>query len=253
MKKHLIIFVMLSAFMVGSIGCSAQDQVLTELVNEINKEMPLSLGAVGEVTRMAVEDGFLHMKVAVNEDLVNLDALSTQPEVVQNGMKDMVVNRALNGTEALFEELVETSFGFKLTYIGKTSGKNVVASISNAEIRKIVDNTKKSSPEDLLESQLKLTNAQMPNDLGYGMVMTKVERVGDYIVYFVEVDDDMFSLLNDMQAELREGMAEELKSDDPSVAMMKKVSKAVNCGIGYRYYGKTSGKAFELLFPVNEL
>lgn len=253
MRKHLLIFALLSAFMAGSIVCNAQNQVLTELVNEINKEMPMSLGALGDATRMAVEDGFLHMTVAVNEDLVNLDALSAQPELVQNGMKDMVANRALNGTEALFEELMETSFGFKLTYIGKKSGKKVEASITNAEIKKIAGSTIESSPDDLLETQLKLTNAQMPNDLGYGMVMTKVERIGDYIVYFIEVEDGMFDLFNEMQEDLRKGMDEELKSDDPSIVLMKKVSKNVNCGISYRYVAKTSGKAFELRFPSSEL
>ena len=260
MKRHLIIFALMSMFMMNVIKCNAQyDEFMqtmnqirfTEMVKQVNEDLPMSLGALGSLVGLEVEDGYLHIIANVDENMLNIDALNAEPELLRNGLRQMVAYGGEGDMQYVFDELKKTGLGLKITYIGNDSGKRATASMSNAELKQ--NSTGNGDANELLNTQIKITNNQMPMDLGYGMQITKLERIGDYIIYFVEMDDVFFEVFGEMQDDLREELANGMNSDDRSIVLLKQLCKSVNCGIGYRIIARTSGESFDILFSSDEL
>lgn len=97
----------------------------------------------------------------------------------------------------------------------------------------------------------------MPMKVDEGMVQTKVAIVDDNLVYYYELDEDLYDIkaMKKIPAELKDGIREELKSmrKDPTIQRELQMLNSLDMGYLYRYYGKASKDYVDVVFTSDEL
>ncbi len=93
-----------------------------------------------------------------------------------------------------------------------------------------------------LEAEVKLANSQFPMSAGYGLVVTSASLDGDYVVYRLDVDEDLISidLLNESISANKANIISALQIDSDTQKFIE-LLKECNKGVAYHYIGTTSG------------
>lgn len=252
-SRKLLIIAFLSLVMIGASRCDAQNSLLEDVVRELNKETPISMGMTGNLTEIAVRNNMLEITAKVDESLVNIESLQSNPELMKENLK-LIVQNGDGDMKTLFDLVKKSNKGLKFTYVGNVSGKKVSVSIKHEELKAMSSAPK--DPNKLLQAQIDVTNAQLPMDYGNGMVNTKVVREGDYVIYYYQCDEDVLDI-EQMQknvSSMRSVIVDELNnSSDPAFTLFKKMCKDAGAGIGYYYVGNKSGKIAKVHIPADEL
>ena len=245
----------LTLLFISVLGCNSGKSQIYSMVDDLNKELPMSLGVIGDFTSVSISNGYLNMVMSVNEDVVNIEALRKSPELLHDNLVQVYKNSTDSSIDAVIKELKNSKLGFRLTYIGKTSGKSVSATLTNEEIRQIslTPNSSKN-PIELLNSQINTTNAQLPMEIGNGIIMYKMGIEAGCVVWYYSMDDASVEILSENTDELkRELLKEIIYSNDPSMTMMKQMCKDAGYGMAYCYVAKNSGKKVWVKISANEL
>ena len=254
LRKYIVIL-FLSAFMLHTGTANAQTSDLESIVQYLNDQMPMSLGMIGDMTKATINKSYLELTVSVDESFINIKSLKANPELLKESMRQLFLNKD-SGMDILKDELIPANLGLKLTYIGKRSGNRVSAMMSSKELKELDESDEESDPDALLDTQLRLTNAQLPNDLGNGMVNTKMVREGNYVVYYYECDESMYDIkqMQENIPSLKELIIHEINDNsDPSIEILRQLCKNANVGVAFTYQGKTSRKKATIRIPSNEL
>lgn len=232
--------------------------ILSQAVAEVKKNLPISIGMVGEMTDFDIEGNNLLIEARVNETMVNIDALKANPQLMHENMVSMITNSSNPSLDMLVGFLEESNMGLKLVYVGKDSGKRLSATLTSSDIKeaRALANEPKD-PIAYLDKQMEMTNSQMPMDMGSGMVGTKVVREGNNIVYYFECDESMISIdaMKENVASMKTLLKSQLSSNssDPTVRELVRMCKDANVGIKYKYTGNRSGKSVTAGLNANEL
>ena len=164
----------------------------------------------------------------------------------------MVTNGNVRGMDAIINELIDSKLGMKMVYIGKTSHMGVSVSVTPKELQQLwshKDDPK--NPDELLDTQIRITNIQLPIDLDNNMTMERSFREGNYVVYYYTWDDDMIDLLKGSEKEMKEELVKYLNSD-PSVVMFNNICKDAGVGLAYRYVGREKGREITIYINNDE-
>lgn len=253
-RKYIAIL-FLSAFMLHTGTANAQTSDLESIVQILNDQMPMSLGMVGEMTEISINQSCLEFTATVDEDIINIEALKANPELLKENMRQLILNPDRN-MKIVIDELIPAHLGLRLTYIGERSGNKVSATMEPDELKEISESKDGNDPDALLEAQIRITNAQLPSDLGNGMINTKLVREGNYIVYYYDCDEDIYDIeqMQETIPLLRELIVSEInENNDPTITLLRQMCKNANVGIAFTYQGKTSGKKASIMIAADEL
>lgn len=224
------------------------------VVEQINKSCPISLGVAGELTDVAFEDGNLVYNFTMNESLTDIEVLSSNPQLMKNSMSAMF-RTPTKELKDMMDLMEQDKVGLTFNYVGRDSGKKASLTISYDDLKEALET--ESTPDELLKAQVDVTNATCPLEIGGGLVMTKLEIEGNYVVYYISVDDDLVSirLLNQLKEESKNGIVAGLKQqiNDPSFKAFIFACKNANKGIAYKYIGNTSKEECLILIELSEL
>lgn len=250
--KGLVAAILLSVFTFRPASARAQNVDLNEIVELLQKELPISMGTIGETTDIYIEYNEMVLVSNVDESIVNVTNLQKEPALLKENLKQMVLDEN-SAFRFLVDELLRSGKGIRLVYIGKTTGKSVSFAMTNREIKQAINNGT-DDPMKRLEMQISVTNAQLPMDFGGGIVNTKLVKEGSYVVYYFDCDEDIINIeALQNTALMKELLLKEINSDDPSISSFRKYCKDAGCGIAYCYVGKTSGKKAKIYILANEL
>lgn len=251
MRKNL--FICLIAMLMTFTSCG--ESKLQKMVESTNSECPISIGELGEATEISLEDGYVVFTYAINEAYADIDALSENPETIKSG----VVSALVQSSKDMFKLMKEEHAGLKLKYIGKTSKKTFTMELSPEECVSILDSVEKGtsdSPLDILKNQIATTNVQCPMTVAEGMVIHELTLEGDYVVYYVNVDESMYDM-EEMEANKYQSKIDIMSSltdgSDPSVSHFIKSCTNADKGVAYKYIGSSSGKSFQINISKEEL
>lgn len=96
-------------------------------------------------------------------------------------------------------------------------------------------------------------NSTCPQEATVGMIITKAYIDGDYMIYYCECDEDLYSIdqMETNRKEAKSGIVESLRGED----QRQLIRMCVNArkGIGYKYVGTTSQKTCIILISCSEL
>ena len=123
--QHLLAAIIISAlFFSGGNACYGQSNNLNEILEELQSELPLSLGTTGEITSFSISDGFLLMECSVNEDVVDIPSLKKNPSLMKESLKQWMLTPNTEYS-VMLDALEEAELGLKFSYTGKESGERV--------------------------------------------------------------------------------------------------------------------------------
>lgn len=232
-------------------------KLLQEVVDALQKQLPLSMGMIGELTAFQIVGDTLRLETRIDETMFNLDALGQNPELMHENIMSMISNSS-NPSMKMFVSLLEKAgMSMKITYVGNSTGKRVTATMSNGDIKKGMKNGAKKDPNAIIDRQLEIMNVQLPMDYGNGMTAQKVVREGDYIVYYFECNETLLSIdtMEKNRSTMTATIQQQLRSNspDPSIKELVRMCTDAYVGIIYKYVGATSGKVMEVRIEVDEM
>ena len=229
---------------------------LKTVVAFVDQMCPISAGSAGNMTALKLTETALVIEVEVNEEYIDLDALRSNPSVMRNNFEAMVQN-ASGYMDTLYTLLAASDKGFVLKYTGASTGKKYSCSLTNKELKSLVEGRgAKRDPMELLNGQIAVTNLQMPMKVGEGLTIDKVYVDGNYVVYNCITDESLYPIdaLNDAKAEMKKAIAQDVFNlSDPTMVNFMKICVEAGKGIAYQYVGNTTGKKCFIGYSVFEL
>ena len=255
--QHLIAAIIISAlFIGGGNACYGQSKNLNEILEELQSELPLSLGTTGEITSFSIIDGFLLMECSVNEDVVDIPSLKKNPSLMKESLRQWMLTPNTEYS-VMLDALEEAELGLKFSYTGKESGERVSCELTSTEIKERSAHLSDYDPQKLLNLQIELANTQLTQtdqENDDEIVFTKLYRKGKYVIYEYLADEITIEALKMIKpAVLKRLTLDELNSDDVNISHFRRVCKNAGVGIAYCYIGKKSGKKVKILIPAKEL
>ncbi len=253
----LIITLVISIFVVTS----CQDGNVTKLKKEIHAAdavCPISYGLGGDLISIKYheKDNTVLMYYSLNEEMSSHVFLKQNKE---NMMKQFRLSLSHDNSQQMLKDIVNAKASLMVIYKTPSTGKTIKFSLPYEELKEIKNNplSETEVKRMILENSIAMQNSSMPMKVDEGIVQTKVSIVDDNLVYYYEMDEDIYDMkaLKKMPAELKDGIREELKNmrRDPTMQRELQMLNALGMGYMYRYYGKTSKDYVDVIFTPNEL
>ena len=237
-SSGLMLLCSVSLLMIVMTGC--QEAKLKTVIGIANKQCPLDMGEVGNITSIIYDGDNVVYTLNMNEEITNIKILKDNPESMKSSIKMMFQNPAADVKEML-KLMAKCNSGLHMIFVGNKSGEHADPA---------------QSGQTKLEAQLKMANLQFPMQASEEVVVEKIEIIGESVVYICSVDEELcpISQIEENAAEVKEGIVSTLASQtDPATQIFIKTCVENNKNITYRYIGKDSGKQYDVVIPVSDL
>lgn len=258
MKRiSLVISVVISLILFT--GC--ENGNVTKLKKEIHAAdavCPISYGLGGDLISIKYheKDNKVLMYYSLNEEMSSHVFLKQNRD---NMMKQFRLSLSHDNSRQMLKDIVNAKASLMVIYKTPSTGKTIKFSLPYEELKEIKDNplSETEVKKMILENSVAMQNSTMPMKVDEGMVQTKVAIVDDNVVYYYEMDEDLYDIkaMKKIPAELKDGIREELKNmrKDPTIQRELQMLNALDMGYLYRYYGKTSKDYVDVVFTSDEL
>jgi hypothetical protein len=235
--------------------CYGQNKSFAEIIEELQSDLPIQLGSLGEITGVSISEGNLLMICNANEDVVDIPTLQKDPDLMKTNLKQWMAG-SNSDFGIFFDNLTLEGLGLKVLYIGKESGDSASCVLTNDEIRERESLMADYDPKKFLDEQIRIANEQLSSEKDEGIYCTKIVRKGKYVVYYFLCKEPEFDmkLMKKIRSTMHTMALESLNSDkDVSITEFRRSCKNANVGIAYYYIGEKSGITVKILVPANEL
>lgn len=257
--KLLSLFLTIIITLVSLTGC--ENANITKLKKEVHSAdavCPISYGLGGDLISIKYheKDNMVLMYYSLNEELSSHVFLKQNKD---NMMKQFRLSLSHDGARQMLKDMVNAKASLMVIYKAPSTGKTIKFSLPYEELKEIKDNplSETEVKRMILENSVAMQNSSMPMKVDEGMVQTKVSIVDDNVVYYYELDEDLYDIktMKKMPVELKDGIREELKNvrRDPTIQRELQMLNSLGMGYMYRYYGKTSKDYVDVIFTPEEL
>ncbi|MDE7345174.1 MAG: hypothetical protein K2N48_00345 [Muribaculaceae bacterium] len=174
-------------------------------------------------------------------------------------MKQFRLSLSHDNSQQMLKDIVNAKASLMVIYKTPSTGKTIKFSLPYEELKEIKNNPLSGTEVKrmILENSIAMQNSSMPMKIDEGIAQTKVSIVDDNLVYYYEMDEDIYDMkaLKKKPAELKDGIREELKNmrRDPTMQRELQMLNALGMGYMYRYYGKNSKDYVDVIFTSDEL
>ncbi|MBQ6097485.1 MAG: hypothetical protein IJK99_07025 [Bacteroidales bacterium] len=256
MRAKKVFFLGVFAVLAFTVCSCFGESRLEKFVEKLNEECPTSMGEAGEMTGVELKDGNAVVKMTVNEEIFSIEALKANPELLHSAH---VLNFS-NPTDEMKEfidELRRCGAGLTYVYVGNVSGNEVSATLTSREIKELSRSNGNADPDQQLDAQIAIANAQLPVQIDETTVMSKLEREDDCIVYYYDVDDTQFSLdaLEESRDLLTTSFIDNLRQQKEQIATKDFIRACIlaDVDIAYCYRGTTTGREIRFYVPIDSI
>ena len=249
----VILFACLSIVLLT--GCD-QKSKLKLGIEAANKQCPMKMGTVGEVSSITYDGTDVVYLLTMNEDYIDLDALGKTPEALKAAAVAMFRNPEKNIKDML-NLVIEANSGIKFTYKGQTSGKEVNCYLGTEDLKNLMsqDMSKADSDQKKLEELVNVTNVSCPMAVDEATTLDNLTIESDRVVYHYTVDENSMDIatMKDNEAEIKQNIKSSLDVSEPALKMFLEACIKNNKGLGYQYTGTPSGESVEIIFSASEI
>lgn len=256
----LILFLLLSIIVMTACESAHEKQIkkLKKEIAEVNAVCPINVGIAGDVISMKYDDKSNTVSVyyAVNEDISGHLFLNQNQENMKKQLRLLFSHK--EGLP-IIKDIVKAKASFSAKYKAISSGKTVEFTLPYAELKDMVDHPLADNEINrmILDNSVVMQNASLPSDIGDGMTVTKVEIVGDKVIYHTKLNEDLISvkLLKNKSKEFKMVLEEYFKSMREDQAFQRDFNMMYSLGLGYtcRYFGDKSKDSVDITFSADEL
>ncbi len=251
MKRTLItssVMVLVCAVMMVFGSCA--ESKLKVGISSVQKECPISLGGMGEVTSITYENDEVVFLYTLDDEYINIAQMAENTDVTKKSIVSSLVN---SKTRALLEIMVDAGADLSMVIKGMHHGQEVKITLTPEELKETLD-----SPEPTVEERLRASIAQtklsLPIDVGMGITITDLVDEGEYVTYMARVDDP--ETLSGLAPNV-EAIKEDMKSSFTALGEVEKMffNLVIEAGKGvaYCYYAEDSDEKVYVIFSGEEL
>lgn len=257
--KRLSLLLAILVALVSLTGCEdANVKKLKKEIHAADAVCPISYGLGGDLISIKYHEknNTVLMYYSLNEEMSSHVFLRQNKE---NMLKQFRLSLSHDSSQQMLKDMVNAKASLLVIYKTPSTGKTIKFSLPYEELKEIKDNplSETEVKRMILENSVAMQNSSMPMKVDEGMVQTKVAIVDDNLVYYYEMDEDLYDIkaLKKMPVELKDGIREELKNmrRDPTIQRELQMLNALGMGYMYRYYGKTSKDYVDVVFTADEL
>lgn len=219
--------------------------------------IPVALGN-GAVTSIHLENGYLTYYLSYDNPFYNLVSQVDQEKVKEallmcflclNGQGD-------NQGGVLLDKLVEEKCGLKIVISNSAKGKyECSATVQDIlSMRRRFELDPHEALYSLLSMSMKAERANLPMQIGEGIVMTDYSLDGENIVITAEMDENLYSIdeLNANISAVKNSMIKDGVNDAESKALFD-LCKVSHTGLVYRYVGNHSRRQCNVVITSDEI
>ena len=258
MKRLIFIFTILLSLIAMT---SCEDANVTKLkkqVASLNALCPINAGVGGDFLsiKYSEKDKNVYMYFASNEQFGSQFFLKENRENVLANLKLMFQN---DDSREMFKDIVNAKAGLVITYKLPSTGKTARFEIPYEDLKEMKNNPMSQHDRNMIIMQNKLANEnnRCPYETEPGVKMAKVAIVDDNIVYYLQVDEDMFDFRQwkKSAADIKQMTADNFRElrNDPTMQSEFRLITSEGMGYHYRYYGSKSKDYFDVIFSAEEL
>ena len=217
-----------------------------------NAQCPLSLGVMGEMTSMTVEDDVLVMRYDINEDFYSVASLADDRQAMRDNAKVMLSNPS-GAQRTLMESVVKAGAKMKVSFHGKESDAIASITFRPEELEELLNND--ITPDEKLATSIASTRQQLPMHIAQGMDVVDLKREGNNVIYVYIVDETMYSidLFEQNKAQMKETVMSELGSTGAIERQFVELVGNAGANLVYRYKGDDSGAYTDVTISNREL
>ena len=258
MKRLTIIFSILLSLIVFTNCENANVTNLKKEVKVANASCPQNSGMAGDLLSVKYQEkeNRVILYYSVNEELSRGLFIKSNKEKL---LKQFRLTLSTSESQQMLKDIVNAEASLMLVFKSPSTGKTIKFELPYEELKEIKNNplSKTEIYKMILENSVDVQNSSMPMKVDEGMVQTKVTIVDDNLVYYYELDENLYDIktMKKMPVELKDGIREDLKNlrRDPSVQRDLQMLNALGMGFIYRYYGNNSKDYVDVLFTPEEL
>ena len=219
--------------------------------------IPVALGN-GAVTAIHLENGYLTYYLSYDNPFYNLVSQVDQEKVKEallmcflclNGQGD-------NQGGVLLDKLLEEKCGLKIVISNSAKGKyECSATVQDIlSMRRRFELDPHEALYSLLSMSMKAEGANLPMQIGEGIVMTDYSLDGENIVITAEMDENLYSIdeLNANISAVKNSMIKDGVNDADSKALFD-LCKVSHTGLVYRYVGNHSRRQCNVVITSDEI
>ena len=186
-SSGLMLLCSVSLLMIVMTGC--QEAKLKTVIGIANKQCPLDMGEVGNITSIIYDGDNVVYTLNMNEEITNIKILKDNPESMKSSIKMMFQNPAADVKEML-KLMAKCNSGLHMIFVGNKSGEQAVCELTAEELKEVINTNADpaQSGQTKLEAQLKMANLQFPMQASEEVVVEKIEIIGESVVYICSVD-----------------------------------------------------------------
>ncbi len=230
-------------------GCAKNR--LKEVVDEVNKQCPISLGQIVKMMGATYSDDRVAVRYVIDERLMKIDVMHRNEELMKKQIL-ATYSQPEGDIKKFVDVILDSQAALQFIYEGSLTGEKFALDISPEELRKAQEGDVLSA-EDHYALSLQMINAQAPITISEGMVLTCMRDEGSRACYVYETSEPFFnniaSNLDNVKATTRtllERMSEAEKID------MRRIP-AAGRDLCYRYICTEKGDSVEFSFTKSQL
>ena len=258
MKRIVCNVLMLASVVLMLLSCDsngAKKTLLKNDVEKIQKELPVRLGSMGDLTTVTYEDDVVTLTYLLNEKLNDIDGLIKDTTLVKENFQCMVARN--NVFQKMVKEIADADASLVLNYKGKTSGKVASVTISKEEMANtdsfILTGT--AAAEKLVANITRLERNRMPTDVGSGVKIVDAFWEGDNYVYLATLSKSLYTIEGLRMADknaMKQGVIAAL-ANEPSSRTFIEAMITLRKNVGYRYQIEGSKDHVDIMVSYSEL
>ena len=219
--------------------------------------IPVALGN-GAITAIHLENGYLTYYLSYDCPFYNLISQVDQEKVKEASLMCFL---CLNGQGdnhggVLMDKLVEENCGLKIVISNSAKGKyECSATVQDIlSMRRQFELDPHEALYSLLSMSMEAERANLPMQIGEGIVMTDYSLDGENIVITAEMDENLYSIdeLNANISAVKNSMIKDGVNDADSKALFD-LCKVSHTGLVYRYVGNHSRRQCNVVITSDEI
>lgn len=154
-SSGLMLLCSVSLLMIVMTGC--QEAKLKTVIGIANKQCPLDMGEVGNITSIIYDGDNVVYTLNMNEEITNIKILKDNPESMKSSIKMMFQNPAADVKEML-KLMAKCNSGLHMIFVGNKSGEQAVCELTAEELKEVINTNADpaQSGQTKLEAQLKM-------------------------------------------------------------------------------------------------
>ena len=255
MKIKFLFLSLSTVVMLALAGCYGQSR-LEKFVDRLNNECPVPAGVMGEMTRVEMQNGNVVVTLHVDDNMLNIEALSANPELLHQTVVTSF-NNPTDDMKDLVNELKLCNAGLTYIFEGKYRGKQATVTLTSKEIKALAKTRTGADPDALLDATISITNAQLPVRVDEVTILQSLDREDDCVVYHYDVDESLFSFddIEDNRELVVSMLTQQLRqlNDDPAGKSFIRACKLADVDIAYCYRGEMTGRDATFVVSIDSI